>query len=172
MPPPASLMLRTRPSCSKQAVPAASGKHQVLRRQTAEGLPPSTPTHPLRALGTGLGARAPRECLTSTGGPPPSPTCPRRLAWGAHRGPAALREDGCTPLPAPSAGRELMERPSHRSRGCLGSLRRRIAAQPPAAPSGCESPHRRASEGRGGSALSEGRALPQGRTGPGLGPRR
>lgn len=171
MPPPASLMLGTRPLFSKGAVPAAGGK-QVFRKQTVEGLPPSTPTHPLRALGTGLGARAPRECLRSTSGPPPSPTCPSRLAWGAHRGPAALREGGCTPLPAPSAGRELMERPSHRSRGCLGSLRRRVAAQLPAAPSGCESPPRRASEGRGGSALSEGRALPQGRTGPGLGPRR
>ena len=34
------------PSFSERAVPVSSGKRQVLGRQTAEGLPPSTPSHP------------------------------------------------------------------------------------------------------------------------------
>lgn len=163
VPPPASPMLGTRPSFSKRAVPASSGKRQVLRRQRRwrASLPAPPPT-PLRALGTGLGARAPRECLRSTGGPPPSPACPHRLAWGLTGAGQSCRRTAAQPLPAPSAGRRLTERPSDRSRGCLGSLRGRVAARPPPAPSGCESPPRRAPEGRRGHRPFGGQSSPAG----------
>lgn len=125
--------------------------HQVLRRQAAEGLPPSTPTHPLRALGTGLrtGPKGVSSGTRRAAAVSPCPPPPR--VGGSHRGPAALREDGCTPLPAPSAGRELMEGPR------TGPGLPRFTQAPhrcPASrsPSGCGvSPSPRASEGAGGA---------------------
>ena len=134
VPPPASLMLGAalRFQNGQYLCPAESAKSSEGRRRRASL--PAPPATQLRALGTGLQSRALRECLTAQTGRAARASWP--LGCGASRGWQPCWRTAAQPLPAPSAWRELTERPPDMSQGHLGSLRCWITAQPPAAPSG------------------------------------
>lgn len=132
VPPPASLMLRTAlrfqngSTCVQRKAPGP-------RKADGGGLPSQHPQPPCSvpwAPGCGPGPLV----SDSAGGPRrPHLLAPHVRGLRARQ---PCRRMAAQPLPAPSSWRELTERPPDRSQGHLVSLRRRISAQPLAAPSG------------------------------------